>query len=221
MDYKWLFVGLGNPGEQYQRTRHNMGFFLIDQFLKQSEGKKSMRLEKLKDMEEYVLHAVRIAGAPCLLLRPLTYMNLSGKAVAKVCGHHALKPQQVVVAHDELDLELGRIKLKKGGSANGHNGVLSVEECLGTAQFLRLRLGIGRPDEPRRMRDFVLEEFDAPSLELARETAVRAAKGLETLVRRGMSFAQQDLHTSPAPKNPEKDEDAPGKDSDVKPCPQA
>lgn len=201
MDYKWLFVGLGNPGSQYEQTRHNMGFFLIDQLLRLGAERKSMRLKTLKDEPEYQLYSVHFAGAPCLLLKPLTYMNLSGKAVAKVCGHHLIKPQQVLIAHDELDLELGRMKLKKSGGANGHNGVLSVEEYLGTAGFLRLRMGIGRPEQPRRMSDFVLDEFDEESLLCARETAARAVKGLETLVRRGMGFAQQAIHTASKPKD--------------------
>jgi len=207
MDYKWLIAGLGNPGEQYATTRHNMGFFLIDAFLDLAAGRKSMRLATLKECEEYQLHSVNFGGAPCLLLRPLTYMNLSGKAVARVCGHHLMKPQQVLVAHDELDLELGRMKLKQGGSANGHNGVLSVEECLGTAAFFRLRLGIGRPAEPRRMRDFVLEDFGAEELVLARDTAGRAIQGLDILVRRGVGFAQTALHTSP--KSADATEDTP------------
>lgn len=195
MDYKWLIAGLGNPGDQYIKTRHNMGFFLLDRFLELALERKSMRLTLLKEVEDYTLHAIHFAGAPCLLLRPLTFMNLSGRAVAKVCGHHLMKPAQVLIAHDELDLELGRIKLKKGGGANGHNGVLSVAESLGSEAFLRLRLGIGRPEQPRHMRDFVLDEMNGPELETARETVARAVAGLQILIRRGLGHAQQALHT--------------------------
>ncbi len=195
MDYKWLFAGLGNPGEEYLRTRHNMGFLVVDRFLELAKARKSMRLEMLRDVEDYKLYSMRFAGIPCLLARPLTFMNLSGRALANICGRHLIKPQQVVVMHDELDLKLGCMKLKKGGGANGHNGVQSVMDSLGCEVFLRLRMGIGRPEEPRRMSDFVLDELSDEDLTLARETARLGVCGLEILVRRGLGFAQQTLHT--------------------------
>lgn len=203
MDYRWLFTGLGNPGERYLNTRHNMGFLTADRIIELAGERKSMRLEKVHDTDDYVMYSVHLAGFPCLVQKPLTYMNLSGKAVAHACGRHLLKPEQVVVMHDELDLELGRIKLKRGGGANGHNGIISVEESLGSGAFLRLRLGIGRPDEPRRMSDWVLEEFSEAELDLARQTAARAVKGIEVLLRRGLGQAQQALHTAPTPKETE------------------
>ncbi|MBU1248259.1 MAG: aminoacyl-tRNA hydrolase [Proteobacteria bacterium] len=203
MEYKWLFVGLGNPGDQYLNTRHNMGFLTVDRFLELAGTRKSMRLQLLRDVADYQLHAMLFAGAPCLLARPLTYMNLSGRAVANICGHHLIKPDQVVIMHDELDLELGRIKLKKSGGANGHNGVQSVTDCLNSGEFWRLRLGIGRPSQPGHMSDFVLDELSAQELELAVATVDRAVKGLEMFVRRGPGFAQQALHT---PQKPEETE---------------
>jgi PTH1 family peptidyl-tRNA hydrolase len=197
MEYRWLITGLGNPGDQYLRTRHNMGFLLADALLALASERRSMRPEKLHDTSEYVLHSVQFAGVPCLVQKPLTYMNLSGRAVAHALGRHGLRPEQVVVVHDELDLELGRVKLKRGGGANGHNGVISVEQSLGSGAFLRLRMGIGRPETPRNMRDFVLEEFSEAELALAGETALRSIKGLEVLIRRGLGQAQQFLHSAP------------------------
>ncbi len=195
MDAHWLFVGLGNPGTQYQYTRHNMGFFLVDGILRRAAERKSMRLALVRETDDYILHSINFAGAFCLLLRPLTYMNLSGRAVSKIMGQYRMQASQVLVAHDELDLELGRIKLKRGGSANGHNGVLSIEEALNTQSFFRLRMGIGRPQESWQTSDYVLNEMSEKELLLAQETVAKALYGLEILLRRGVSFAQQNLHS--------------------------
>jgi PTH1 family peptidyl-tRNA hydrolase len=195
MDSKCLIVGLGNPGPKYHDTRHNLGFMVIDRILELGETRKSMRLTRLDESGDYELWRANFAGATRLLCKPMTYMNLSGKAVSKVCGRHGIQPDSVLVLHDELDLPTGRMKIKKGGSNNGHRGLESIQQCLNTAGFLRLRLGIGRPPEPyREISDWVLDTFSTPETAVLPETINAAVKGIDLLLRRGMGQAQQFIH---------------------------
>lgn len=196
MDYKGVIVGLGNPGPEYEKTRHNAGFMLVDHLLRLAEERKSMRLAGIEESGDYELWSAKFAGAFRLLAKPMTYMNLSGKAVSKICGRHGIRPDDVVVVHDELDLPVGRMKFKLGGGNNGHNGLESVQEGLGTPDFYRLRLGVGRPDQPfKDIKDWVLEPFDARSAAFLPDIIAHAAKGLDVFYRRGMGFAQQHVNS--------------------------
>lgn len=159
-----------------------------------ARDRKSMKLEALKDTPDYQLWRVNIAGGVHLLLKPLTYMNLSGDAVAKVCGNYALSPGQVFVLHDELDLELGRVKCKKGGGNNGHNGLESIQQRLGTPAFHRVRLGIGRPTEKWEVTDWVLGRFSEADMTVVGEVAAAVFKWLNLFHRRGPQVATQYLH---------------------------
>lgn len=197
MEYKALLACLGNPGPEYATTRHNFGFLVADQLLEMGAQRKSMRLEKLHETPELQLWSIHLAGTPHLLLKPMTYMNLSGKAVGKVAGQYALPPEQVIVLHDELDLPLGRIKFQQSGSTNGHRGLESIVEHLGTPAFWRMRLGIGRPSASWEVRDFVLENFPADDLKLVSEMLSAAIKGLDLFARKGTRFAIQYLHSLP------------------------
>lgn len=200
MDYKGVIVGLGNPGPKYEDTRHNIGFMLVDHLLRLAEDRKSMRLERIDESGDYELWRVKFAGAYRLLAKPMTYMNLSGKAVSKICGRHSIKPEDVVVAHDELDLPVGRMKFKKGGGNNGHNGLESIQERLGTPAFYRLRLGVGRPTEEfKGISDWVLEPFDDNVAKNLPEIISHAAKGLDIFYRRGLGFAQQHVNSFALP----------------------
>lgn len=194
MDYKGVIVGLGNPGSQYADTRHNIGFMLVDRLLALAESRSNMRLERLEESGDYELWRVRFAGAYRLLAKPQTFMNLSGKAVAKICGRHGLTPEQVMVVHDELDLPLGRMKLKKGGGNNGHNGLESIQERLDTPNFHRLRLGVGRPVEKYDISSWVLEPFLPENVRHLPEILDHACKGLDIFYRRGMGFALQHIN---------------------------
>lgn len=196
MDCKGLIVGLGDPGPKYEQTRHNIGFKLIDRIVSMGEARKNMRLEKLDESGNYELWRIKFAGAYRLLAKPLTYMNLSGKAVAKICGRHGLTPDQVMVVHDELDLPVGRMKLKKGGGNNGHNGLESVQECLDTPNFLRMRIGVGRPqDKFKPISDWVLEPFFTEDEEHLPAIIEHACKGLDIFYRRGVGFATQHVNS--------------------------
>ena len=169
---------------------------LVDHLLRLAGERKSMRLEKIEESGDYELWGAKFAGAFRLLAKPMTYMNLSGKAVSKICGRHGLKPDDVVVAHDELDLPVGRMKFKLDGGNNGHNGLESIQESLGTPGFYRLRLGVGRPaDQYKVISDWVLEPFDDRSAPHLPEIIAHATKGLDLFYRRGMGFAQQHVNS--------------------------
>jgi PTH1 family peptidyl-tRNA hydrolase len=196
MDYKGVIVGLGNPGPKYEKTRHNIGFMLVDHLLLQAEQRKSMRLEKIDESGDYELWSAKFAGAFRLLAKPMTYMNLSGKAVSKICGRHGLTPGDVIVVHDELDLPVGRMKFKIGGGNNGHNGLESIQERLGTPDFWRLRLGVSRPaDQYKVISDWVLEPFAGRDASFLPDIIAHAAKGLDIFYRRGRGFAQQHVNS--------------------------
>jgi len=196
MDFKSAIVGLGNPGHQYEETRHNVGFMLVDNILSQGEARKNMRLEKIDESGDYELWKIKFAGAYRLLVKPMTYMNLSGKAVSKVCGRHGLTTDQIMVVHDELDLPVGRMKLKKGGGNNGHNGLESIQNSLNTPNFLRLRLGVGRPeDKYKPISDWVLEPFLPENAQHIPAIIAHACKGLDIFYRRGQGFATQHINS--------------------------
>lgn len=195
MDYKALIACLGNPGPEYAANRHNFGFMVADHLLQLGNERKSMRLQQLENTPEMQLWSLHLAGAPHLLLKPLAYMNRSGRAVSKVAGRHALTPDQIIVLHDELDLPLGRIKLRQGGSTNGHRGLESIVEHLGGAGYWRVRLGIGRPAESWQVRDWVLEDFSTADMEVVDTVVGHVAKGLDLFSRKGSRFAVQYLHS--------------------------
>ncbi|MUM77896.1 aminoacyl-tRNA hydrolase [Pseudodesulfovibrio sp. F-1] len=195
MDCKSAIIGLGNPGPKYEQTRHNIGFMLVDSLVSMAGERKSMHLERIEESGDYALWRVRFAGAYRLLVKPMTYMNLSGKAVARICGRHGLVPEQLLVVHDELDLPFGRLKLKMGGGNNGHNGLKSIEEHLNTPEFFRLRMGIGRPAV--RFADisaWVLEPFANDDAIHLPAILTHAIKGIDILHRRGISFAVQHIN---------------------------
>jgi PTH1 family peptidyl-tRNA hydrolase len=198
MEFASLIACLGNPGEPYALTRHNFGFMLADALLELARERKSMRLSEVPAGHDCQAWSIHLAGRPRLLAKPLTYMNLSGTAVARLRRAHRIPPAEVLAAHDDMDLELGRVKLKRGGSAAGHNGVLSLQEELGDAEFLRLRLGVGRPSEKTPGREYVLERFSEQELETVGAVLSRCIKGLQTLYRRGLSTAVQELHAPTA-----------------------
>ena len=144
-----LIVGLGNPGVQYEKTRHNAGFWFVD-------GLRVPGWAKEAKFRGEVASCL-IFGRQCLLLKPTTYMNRSGLAVAGLARYYRIEPQEILVAHDELDLEAGELRLKKNGGLAGHNGLKDIAANLGSREFTRLRLGIGRPDR-QKVVDYVLSE---------------------------------------------------------------
>jgi peptidyl-tRNA hydrolase, PTH1 family len=174
-----LVVGLGNPGRKYAGTRHNVGFEVVDA-LAARHG-----LEWEGAPAEAVLAKWRSAGA--LLVKPLTFMNLSGYAVGELLRYFKVDLADLLVIVDEVQLELGRLRARGSGSAGGHNGLKSLIEQLGTDEFARLRLGVGRGDERRNLAYHVLDTFDRDEQAVASEAIVRAADAAEVFVSNGLA----------------------------------
>jgi len=185
-----LVAGLGNPGREYAATRHNVGFLVADELARRRGG--SWRSKFSGDLSE-----VRVDGARVALLKPQTYMNLSGRSVQPAARFFKVEPEALLVVHDEVDLEPGRLQLRAGGGLAGHNGLRSVAHALGSQEFLRLRVGVGRPErgDPRPVADFVLDPFDAH--EDVDGLVARAADTVEALVADGLEAAQQRFNERP------------------------
>ena len=179
-----LVVGLGNPGREYAATRHNIGFMVADELAQRHGG--SWRSKFSGEVAD-----VRLDGARLALLRPQTFMNESGRSVSAAVRFYKVEPEAVLAVHDEVDLELGRMQLRLGGGLAGHNGLRSLTQHLKTPEFLRLRIGVGRPErgDPRPVADWVLSPFDA-SVDVG-SLVTRAADAVEVLVRDGVDGAQQ------------------------------
>jgi len=194
-----LFVGLGNPGPEYEATRHNAGFWWIDALSR--ELKAPLGLDKSYHGQ---VARTTVGGQNVWLLKPLTFMNLSGKSVAALARFFKIAPEEVLVAHDELDIVPGQVKLKFGGSHAGHNGLRDIHAQLGTADYWRLRVGVGHPGVKAEVINWVLKK---PSQEdrMAMEDCIgRCLKALPELLQGQMEKAMMQIHTSqpPRPKPP-------------------
>jgi peptidyl-tRNA hydrolase, PTH1 family len=179
-----LVVGLGNPGREYLRNRHNVGHMVVDELARRHDGSwKSKFSGQLAD--------VRIDGHRVALLKPETYMNESGRSVKAAAQFYKLEPDAILVVHDESDLEPGRLQARRGGGLAGHNGLRSVAQHLGTPEFLRLRIGVGRPGrgDRRDLADYVLSDFEPH--EDAEALVRRAAEAVEALDAEGLESAQR------------------------------
>lgn len=167
-----LVVGLGNPGIEYAGTRHNMGFMLVDELLGECEEKELCGWQPA----EGILHRAVKGGREMYLLKPMTYMNSSGRAVGETAGMFGISPQELLVVSDDLDMPLGRIRLRMKGSSGGHRGIASVAEYLGCSDFPRLRLGIGRPQSGQAgVIDYVLNAWTSEDAELLEKVLVTGA----------------------------------------------
>jgi PTH1 family peptidyl-tRNA hydrolase len=179
----WLIVGLGNPGPTYAFTRHNIGARVVDELALRA----GVTLGRHKRAVAHVAEA-RVAGVRSVLVQPMSYMNDSGGPVKALASFYKVEPSHIVVLHDELDIPLGAIRIKVGGGDNGHNGLKSIRGALGTGEWFRVRLGIGRPEGQHDAADFVLKPFaqrvDADLL------AARGADAVESLVSLGLDHTQ-------------------------------
>lgn len=149
----WILVGLGNPGKEYQDNRHNIGFMVIDEIARE------FNLPAFSKKFEGELTEGRIEGEKVVLVKPMTFMNLSGQCVQKVARFYKVTPNRIVAFHDELDLAAGKMRTKKGGGAAGHNGLKSMDACLNSQDYWRVRLGIGHPGDKDRVTGHVLGDF--------------------------------------------------------------
>jgi PTH1 family peptidyl-tRNA hydrolase len=192
-----LIVGLGNPGPRYASTRHNFGFLVLDGLIERARelgGAPKATLTGRKDLEAVTVSLPVLPGgayAQFACLRPLTFMNLSGRAVRAALDFYKLAPTDVFVLHDELDLPLGRMRLKRGGGNAGHNGLKSINQELGSPEFVRLRLGIGRPEAGRDVAGYVLEPFGGAELPVVRKVVPAAVDGIMAFFEDGLEAAQR------------------------------
>jgi peptidyl-tRNA hydrolase, PTH1 family len=187
--YPQLVVGLGNPGENYARTRHNLGFMVAD-LLAARLGSK-FKAHRRSGAE---VVSGRLAGHSVLLAKPRCYMNESGRQIGPLAKFYSVAPADVIVIHDDLDLEFGRIRLKIGGGEGGHNGLRSLVAALGTNDFQRVRIGIGRPPGRKDPASFVLENFTAAERPEVPTICEQAADATELLIEIGLEPAQNRVH---------------------------
>ncbi len=183
-----VIVGLGNPGPEYARTRHNLGFMVADELVRQAS--RSWRRAK----EKAHVADIRIEDLPATVVKPQTYMNLSGRAVAPLLARLAADPARMVVVHDDLDLLPWRIRIKAGGGDGGHKGLRSISESLRFTGFIRVRLGIGRPPEGVSPEEFVLSALEADEESERDEFVSRAVDAVKLIVSQGVERAQNLLH---------------------------
>jgi PTH1 family peptidyl-tRNA hydrolase len=197
-----LFVGLGNPGPEYEATRHNAGFWWIDALARE---------RKLTLVPERSYHGLvarmQVGGQPVWLLEPQTFMNLSGKSVAALARFFKIEPHEILVVHDELDVVPGQAKLKRGGSHAGHNGLRDIHAQLGTGDYWRLRLGIGHPGVKSEVIGWVLKKPLKEQREAIEDAIARTLHAFPALVAGEMDKATLLIHTSksPRPKPPRRE----------------
>jgi len=184
-----LVVGLGNPGPQYAKTRHNLGFMVAD--LLAARMGATFKVHKRSGAE---IATGRLAHRPVVLAKPRTYMNESGRQVGPLAKFYSVTPADVIVIHDELDIDFGQIRLKQGGGEGGHNGLRSLVNALGTKDFHRVRIGIGRPPGRKDAAAFVLENFSATERPQVPTICEMAADATELLVEVGLEPAQNQVH---------------------------
>lgn len=175
-----LIVGLGNPGPQYERTRHNAGFLVIDELAHRHSG----AFQK----DKHALRAEVHLGRPVILLKPTTFMNLSGQAVQAELTKKRLKKEQIIIVHDDLDLPLGKIRFKHGGSSGGQRGITDISRAIGP-DYDRLKIGIGRPPERWTVQNWVLSRFQINESGIVENVVKAAADALETYLNDGLEAA--------------------------------
>ncbi|MCB0879319.1 MAG: aminoacyl-tRNA hydrolase [Thermoleophilia bacterium] len=187
---RWLVVGLGNPGPEYEDTPHNVGFQVVDQLAEETRTSFISKHEGL-----YGVGAIHGADGDVALLKPLTYMNLSGRSVKPAMHQLQLQPQRVLVIHDEIDLPFGQVQIKVGGGLAGHNGLKSITDMLSTKEFVRVRVGVGRPGpgDRRPIRDWILSSWDQGP-EDVRMLVDSAAAAVELVVRSGVKVAMNKVN---------------------------
>jgi PTH1 family peptidyl-tRNA hydrolase len=185
-----LVVGLGNPGQRYTKTRHNVGFWFLDDWLAQL-GSVSWRSESRFQAD---FAEVKIAGQSVIFLKPQTFMNLSGQAVGKVLRYFKISPQEMLVVHDELDFDVGVMRFKSAGGHGGHNGLRDIVATVGSGEFNRLRVGIGHPGDKRRVADYVLSAASVSDAEHIESGFERIRLNSELLVQMRFDQLKNKIH---------------------------
>ena len=181
---EWLVVGLGNPGDKYENTRHNAGSMVVDELAERLH----VPVQRLK--YKALTNTAVVGGKRVLLMKPVTYMNLSGEAVRQAAEFYKIPPERVLVISDDVSLPVGKLRIRKGGSAGGHNGLKSIIAQLGSDRFPRLKIGVGeKPHPDYDMADWVLSKFAGADRQMIEEAMKRAADAVECLLRDGADQA--------------------------------
>ena len=179
----YLIVGLGNPENEYANTRHNMGFDTINEIAKNNNI--NITKSKFKGLYETGI----IQGKKVILLKPQTYMNLSGESIKEVVNFYNIEPKEIIVIYDDIDIEKGKIKLRKKGGAGSHNGMKSVVEELNTTDFARIRVGIGQPEFKSDMINYVIGKVPEDEQKILKEGTHKAAEAVEEILKNGIDIA--------------------------------
>lgn len=194
----WLIAGLGNPGSEYEATRHNLGFAVVDELSRRSAAQFA-RTKITGALVARTRIGVLPGGAPgpgALLLKPQNFMNRSGAAVSHVAQYFHIEPSKVIVVHDDLDLDFARIKLRCGGGEGGHNGLRDISRALATREYLRVRIGIGRPPGRQDPVKYVLGRFPAAQASEVALVVSQAADAVTDILTHGLQQAQLQWHTA-------------------------
>jgi peptidyl-tRNA hydrolase, PTH1 family len=187
----WVVVGLGNPGQEYAATRHNLGFRVVDELLRRAGARAR------HGAGDYELASARLAGNPVLLVKPTTYVNRSGRALIQLAGRYSFTIAEVVAIVDDVSLPFGKLRLRPGGSAGGHNGLRSLHELLGTDGYARLRIGVGMPPEGADLADFVLEPLGGEAWSGLESAVAGAVEAVELACRQGVPVAMNAFNRDP------------------------
>lgn len=177
-----LIAGLGNPGDKYAYTKHNIGFMIISKLAEKYNVNSSYKFDGLYG--DFFL-----AGEKIMLFEPLKYMNKSGGPIFKIMDYYGLAAEQLLVIHDDLDLKLGQLRFKQKGSSGGHNGIKSIINAIGTKEFKRLKIGIGRPPEYLTVPDYVLTKFSAEEKEIVESVTAEAVSAVELMLKENLQKA--------------------------------
>jgi PTH1 family peptidyl-tRNA hydrolase len=194
----WLVVGLGNPGREYERNRHNVGFAVAELLAGRIGARFARARRAVADVAEGRL-GVGVDAPRLVIAKPLTFMNLSGGPVASLRQFYKIPPAQVIAVHDELDVPFGALRAKLGGGEGGHNGLRSISQSLGTKDYLRTRFGIGRPPGRQDPADYVLSDFSATERKELEFLVDRAADIAESLITHGLEWTQNTYHAGERP----------------------
>jgi peptidyl-tRNA hydrolase, PTH1 family len=186
----WLIVGLGNPGAQYQGNRHNVGQMVLDELA----GRMGGGFKTHKARAQVLEGRLGIGGPRVVLAKPMSYMNLSGGPVAALANFYGIEADHVVAVHDEIDIPFNTVKLKSGGGEGGHNGLRDMSKALSTKDYLRVRVGVGRPPGRMDTADYVLRDFGTAERKELPFLLDEAADAVDVLVRDGLTAAQQRFH---------------------------
>ena len=178
-----IVIGLGNPGRKYESTRHNAGFLAVDELAR------GLRFSLTQEKYHALVGRGRIDGEETIVAKPQTYMNESGRAVGAILRYTSASARDLIVVHDELDLPLGAVRVKDGGGHGGHNGLRSIMEHLGTSEFIRVRVGVGRPPEHEDAAEYVLRPFLPGEKQAGADAIVKAADAVRTVITEGLTRA--------------------------------